>query len=148
MRRQTILAIWIGGFVLAALLYVIGPDRFFDGIFNAIDAIDTAFRNMLAALGAQVYGVIRALAIAIYVVFLVLGFGAARRGLRASGTIVTVTIIFMILVWKPWSYTGAPLSRWLAALAVVVAGAIVMTQRLTGTPRQGPPPPYPPGGRY
>lgn len=148
MRRQTLLAIWTGGFVLAAVLYVVGPDRFLDAILTAVDSIDAAFRTMLAAMGAQVYSVVRALAIAIYVVFLVLAFAAARRGLRASGAIVTVTIVLLILVWKPWGYYPAPLTHWIAALALVVAGAIVMTQRLIAPPRQGPPPPYPPGGRY
>jgi hypothetical protein len=52
-------------------------------------------------------------------------------------------------VWRPYTGFPAPISRWIAALALVVIGAAVMTQRLTVPPfrRDGPPPPYPPGGR-
>jgi hypothetical protein len=54
-----------------------------------------------------------------------------------------------MLVWRPYDFYPAPISRWLAALVLVVTGAVVMTQRLSATPRRqdGPPPPYPPGRR-
>lgn len=141
--------IWAGGLVLAVALYVIGPDRFFDACLNLIDGIDAAFRALVTALGAQTRGVIRALAIAIYVVFAVLAFMASQRGHRGIGALVVVSAVFLILVWRPYDYYPAPISRWLAALVLVVTGAVVMTQRLgAGPPRQdGPPPPYPPGRR-
>ena len=149
MRRETILMIWVGGFVLAVALYLIGPDRFFDACLDLIDGIDAAFRNLVAALGAQTYGVIRAFAIAIYVVFAVLAFMASQRGQRGIGALVVVTAVLLILVWRPYDVYPAPISRWVAALVLVVVGAVVMTQRLTAmpSPRNGPPPPYPPGGR-
>ena len=148
-RRESILAIWVGGFVLAVALYLIGPDRFFDAYVDLIDGIDTAFRNLVAALGAKTYGVIRAFAIAIYVVFAVLAFMASNRGHRGMGALVVVTAVFLVLVWHPYDPWPAPISRWIAALVLVVVGAVVMSQRLTVTPlrQPGPPPPYPPGGR-
>jgi hypothetical protein len=141
--------IWIGGLVLAVALYLIGPDRFFDACLNLIDAIDATFRALVAMLGAQTYGVVRALAIAIYAVFMVLTFLALRSGHRGTGALVVVTAVFLILVWHPYDPYPAPISRWIAALALVLVGAIVMTQRLTAPPfrREGPPPPSPPGGR-
>ena len=147
-RRESILAIWGGGFVLAVMLYLVGPDRFIDVCLAVIDAIDAAFHNMLLALGAQTYGVVRAFAIAIYVVFAVLAVLASQRGHRGFGALVVVTAVFLMLVWRPYSVYAAPISRWIAALALVVAGAVMMTQRLTVPPprRNGPPPPYPPGG--
>jgi hypothetical protein len=147
-RRESILMIWGGGFVLAVLLYLIGPDRFFDVCMALIDGIDTAFRNLVLALGAQTYGVIRAFAIAIYVVFAVLAVLASQRGHRGFGALVVVTAVFLVLVWRPYAVYPAPISRWIAALALAVAGAVVMTKRLTMPPfrRDGPPPPYPPGG--
>ena len=148
MRRENILMIWIGGLVLAVLLYVIGPDRFFDVCMALIDGIDAAFHNLVAAMGAQTYGVIRAFAIAIYVVFSVLAFLASQRGHRGFGALVIVTAVFLILVWRPYAVDPAPISRWVAALVLVVVGAVVMTRRLTASPfrRDGsPPPPYPPG---
>jgi uncharacterized membrane-anchored protein len=141
--------IWAGGLVLAVALYLIGPDRFFDACLNLMDEIDGAFRALVAALGAQTYGVIRALAIAIYVVFAVLAFIASQRGHRGIGALVVVSAVFLILVWRPYDFYPAPISRWLAALILAVVGAVVMTQRLSAPPerREGPPPPYPPGRR-
>jgi uncharacterized membrane-anchored protein len=141
--------IWIGGFVLAVALYLIGPDRFFDACLDFIDGIDAAFRHMVEALGAQTYGVVRAFAIAIYVVFAVLAFMASNRGHRGIGALVVVTAVLLVLVWRPYDGFPAPISRWIAALVLVVVGAVVMTQRLMAPPlrRPGPPPPYPPGGR-
>ncbi len=147
MRRESILMIWVGGFVLAVLLYLIGPDRFLDVCLAVLDGIDSAFHNLVFALGVQTYGVIRALAIAIYVVFAVLAFLASRRGHRGFGALVVVTAVFLMLVWRPYALYPAPISRWIAALTLAVVGAVVMTQRLTASPlrRDVSPPPYPPG---
>jgi hypothetical protein len=141
--------IWIGGLVLAVALYMIGPDRFFDVCFAVIDAIDAVFRNLVTALGAQTYGVVRALAIALYVVFLVLAVLASHRGHRGIGALIVVSAIFLMMVWRPYDDFPAPISRWIAALILVLVGAVVMTQRLVAPPfrREGPPPPYPPGSR-
>jgi hypothetical protein len=148
-RRETILMIWIGGLVLAVALYLIGPDRFFDAVLNLGDTIDAAFRNLVAMLGAQTYSVVRALAIALYVVFAVLALLASQRGHRGLGALLVVSAVYVILVWRPYDTFPAPISRWIAALVLVVVGAVVMTQRLTVPPfvRDRPLPPYPPGGR-
>ena len=139
--------IWIGGFVLAVALYVIGPDRFLDACLDLFDRIDEAFHNLTLMLGAQAYSVVRALAIALYVVFAVLAVLAAQRGHRGIAALVVVTIVLLVLVWRPYAPFPAPLSRWVGALVLVVVGGVMMTQRLTATPlrRDGPPPPYPPG---
>jgi hypothetical protein len=141
--------IWIGGLVLAVALYVIGPDRFFDVVANLSDEIDAAFRSLVLMLGVQTYGVVRALAIAIYVVFAVLALLASQRGHHGIGALVVVTAVFLMLVWHPFTLYPAPISRWIAALGLVVVGAMVMTRRLSAPPFRpdGPPPPYPPGGR-
>jgi hypothetical protein len=148
-RRESIVMIWIGGFVLAVALYLIGPDRFLDACLDWIDWIDATFSNLVAALGMRAYGAVRALAIALYVVFVVLAVLASQRGHRGIGALVVVTVVFLALVWRPYDSFPAPLGRWIAALALVTVGAAVMTQRLTAAPfrRDGPPPPYPPGGR-
>ena len=141
--------IWIGGFMLAAALYLIGPDRFFDALLNLGDAINASFRTLVAMLGAQTYGVIRALAIAIYVVFAVLALLASQRGHRGLVALVAVSAAYLSLVWRPYDSYPAPLGRWMVALALVVVGAVVMTQRLIAPPfvRDRPLPPYPPGSR-
>jgi hypothetical protein len=146
-RREQILMIWIGGFVLAVALYLVGPDRFLDACLDLVDAIDAAVRNLVAELGAKTYGVVRALAIAIYVVFAILAVLAAQRGHRGFWAVIVVSAVFMMLVWRPYGVYPTPVSRWIAALVLVVVAAVVMTQRLTVTPirRNGPLPPYPPG---
>ena len=52
MRREQILMIWVGGFLLAIALYLVGPDRFIDACWNLADTIDAAVRQLADALGA------------------------------------------------------------------------------------------------
>jgi hypothetical protein len=146
-RREQILMIWIGGFVLAVVLYVVGPDRFIDACWALFDAIDATLRDLAAQLGARTYGVVRACAIAIFVVFAVLCVLASRQGHRGFWPFIVVSAVFMVLTWHPFGLYPAPLSRWIAALALVVIAAIIMTQRVVAPPlhRDGPAPPYPPG---
>jgi hypothetical protein len=147
MRREQIAMIWIGGFVLAVALYVVGPDRFIGACWDLIDKIDEGFRALVAQLGERTYGVVRAFALAIYVVFAVLCVLSSRRGHQGFWPLLVVTAVFFMLTGHPFGIYPAPLSRWMAALAVVVIGAVVMTQRVTAQPpnRGGSLPPYPPG---
>jgi hypothetical protein len=146
-RREHILMIWIGGFVLAIALYLIGPDRFIDACLALFDTIDATLRQLVAQLGVRTYGVVRAFALAIFVVFAVLCVLASRQGHRGFWPFIVVTAVFMVLTWQPFGVYPAPLSRWIVALALVVIAALIMTRRLTLPPmrRDGPIPPYPPG---
>ena len=139
--------IWIGGFVLAVLLYLIGPDRFFDALWDITDTIDAAARNLVIQLGARTYAVVRALTIAIYIVFAVLAVLASQRGHRGMWALTVVTVVCAVLIWRPFGIYPAPLSRWLTALILVVIGAAVMTKRLVAPSGmlRGPVPPFPPG---
>jgi hypothetical protein len=146
MRREQVAMIWIGGFVLAVALYVVGPDRFIDACWDLIDTIDEGFRALVAQLGARTYGVVRAFALAIYVVFAVLCVLASQRRHHGFWPLIVVTAIFFMLTGHPFGIDPAPLSRWMVALGLVVVAAVIMTQRLTAPPgRGGSPPPYPPG---
>ncbi len=149
MRRETILAIWIGGFVLAAALYLVGPDRFLDVCLSFVDTMGAALRHAIEAIGVQSYGVIRALAIAIYVVFAVLAVLSSQRGRGGVGALFVVSVLFLILVWRPFDTYPTPLGRWIVAFVLVLSGAVVMTQRLGGPTQSSEvsPPPYHPGGR-
>jgi hypothetical protein len=144
--RSTIAIIWIAGLILAALLYSIGPDRFVSACLNILDTIDYTLHNLAFALGARTYAVVRALAIALYVVFVILAFLSSQQGRGGFGSIFVVTVLLLILVWRPFDSDPAPIARWLLALILTLFGAITMTQRLIVQPRQNPPPPpYPPG---
>lgn len=147
MRREQVLMIWVGGFVLAVALYMVGPDRFIDACLDLFDTIDATLRDLVAQLGVRTYGVVRAFAIAIYVVFAVLCVLASRRGHAGFWPLIVVTAAFFMLTGHPFTIYPAPLSRWIVALALVVVAAVIMTQRLTTLPlrRNGSPPPYPPG---
>lgn len=150
MQRQTIGLIWIGGLVLAAALYAVGPDRFLAACLDLLENLEYGFHYLLFFLGTQAFNVVRALAIALFAVFLVLGFTAARRGLRAGWALVIVTVVFLVLVWRPEAGSPGSISRWFAALVLALSGAVVMTQRLMGPGRVNRPPPgsWPPqGGR-
>jgi hypothetical protein len=142
-QRQTILLIWLGGAVLAVLLYVVGPDRFLAVSLDAFESVDAAVRNLVAAIGAEAAAVIRPAAIAVYAVFVVLALAAGRRGWRAGWALVLVTLAEALLVWRPAWSSPAPVGRWFSALILALVGAVVMTHRLLGTP---PPPrgPWPP----
>lgn len=128
--------------VLALLIYAVGPDRFLDAMFHFYDTLDAAVRHLALRLGAQAYSLVRALVIAFYLVFCVLAFLCAQRRLGGIGALVGVTILLLVLVWRPY-YDPAPLSYWLVSLILVLIGAGTMTQRLTGFGRR--PPPWPSG---
>jgi len=142
MQRQTVGIIWIGGLVLALVLYLIGPDSFVTACLDLLAALDDAFHAFLSFLGTQAFNVVRAAAIAIFIVFLVLAFLAASKGLRAGWALVIVPITFLMLVWGPTSTMTGSISRWFAALVLVIIGGGVMTQRLLA-----PPPPARPDHR-
>lgn len=134
MEQRTITLIWIGGGVLALLVYLAGPDTFLSGVWGILDRIESGFHAVLAFLGAQAFDVVRAAAIAIYVVFLVLGGIALRRGTKAVAAMIAVTLGFVILVWRPDQAAYVSSTRWMAALVLAIIGAVVMTQRLTIPP--------------
>ncbi len=138
MDQRTITMIWIGGGVLALLVYLAGPDMFLSGIWGFLDRIEAGFHALLAFLGAQAFDVVRAAAIAIYIVFLVLGGIAIHRGVKSIAAMIAVTLGFVILVWRPDQGAYISSTRWLAALALAIIGALVLTQRLTAPARRLP----------
>jgi hypothetical protein len=139
--RQTITYVWIGGAALALLVYFAGPDTFLSAVWGALDNLEAAFHAFLSFLGAQAFDVVRAAAIAVYIVFLILGFLALQRGRKAVGSLIFVTLCFLILVWRPDAASYVSSTRWLAALALGIIGAVVLTQRLLEPPRTPFPPP-------
>jgi hypothetical protein len=123
--RNTIALVWLGGIVLAALVYAAGPGHFIYALTASLDQAVWAFQNWIGFVALQAFDAVRAAAIALFAVFLVLGLMAAQRG--RSGGLIGVTVLFVGLVG-----IGGYESRffWLAALAVAGAGALNMTRRL------------------
>lgn len=134
MNRTTIGLVWLGGVVLMLLLYAIGPvhvlaalHAFFLNFWDTLDAL-------IARLEHEALDAVRAAAIALYVVFVVLGVLALRQRLRAGPALVIVSVLFLVLAEGDWYDPG---TKWLTAALLAGAGAAVMTSRLL----RGPPPP-------
>jgi len=134
--RSVVGLVWLGGVALAAVLYLIGPGSLIAASLAAVSRLEWAIANSIAFLSAQTFDLVRAAAIALFVVFLVLGALAKQRGAgRGSSGLVGLTVLFVVLITL-----GGYQSRfcWFAALLVAGAGAISMTQRLLNPPLRGP----------
>ncbi|HSU04962.1 MAG TPA: hypothetical protein VLI93_05275 [Acetobacteraceae bacterium] len=131
MSRNTILLVWLGGIVLAVLLYFAGPGHFINAALIALSQAEWAIADAIAYASVQAFDLVRAAAVALFVVFLVLGALASRRGVGRGGGMVGISVLFVVLVT-----IGGYESRfcWFAALLVAGAGAVNMTQRLLGPP--------------
>ena len=81
MDRRVIALVWVGGIVLAAAVYAIGPQQFLAACEAAIASAVRFLDEMIATLMWRAFEVLRAAAIALYVVFVCLPCwrcGAAR----------------------------------------------------------------------
>ena len=133
MRPHNIALIWVGGLLLAAALYVTGPERFVASLVDGLDELGARIQDAFYLIGAQAFEAMRAMAIAVFGVFLALTFVASRRGLRARGALVLVTLLFVVLLAGPGSGTPIRPDRWLEAFVLAAVGAGVMTVRLVGS---------------
>jgi hypothetical protein len=137
MDRRLIALIWLGGIVLMVAIYAIGPQHFIavceqfiaDTVWWLSDLIDT--------LMVRAFEVVRAAAIAMFVVFIVLAVVGMRRGLHSGGMLFGVTLVFLLLVRTDWYGSNG---KWFAAAILTAVGAGVVTKRLIQPPRPGAPP--------
>ncbi len=128
-RRDPVLLAWVVGLGLAALVYLVGPNQF---LFRFLDLLHVAawrIEEFVADLSIVALDVVRALAIGLYATFVVLALAVARRGGRARGSLIVVTVLFLVLVGSDQTLTESN-ARWTAALALAAVGAFVMTGRL------------------
>lgn len=133
--RNIVALVWFGGAALALLLYLIGSGPLIDASLAALARAEWAIANGIAYLSTQTFDLVRSAAIALFVVFLVLGALAKQRGVGRGSGLVGLVVLFVVLV-----ALGGYQSRfcWLAALLVAGAGAVGMTQRLLNPPLRGP----------
>jgi hypothetical protein len=125
----------LGGVVLAVALYLIGPGSFIGVALGALSRLEWVIANGIAFLSVQTFDLVRAAAIALFAVFLVLGFLARQKGVGRGSGLVGLSVLFVVLI-----ALGGYESRfcWFAALLVAAAGAVGMTQRLLSPPPHGP----------
>jgi hypothetical protein len=129
--RRTIGLIWIGGVVLMAALYLIGPQDFIRACEQFVAQFWWFIGDLIDTLMARAFDAVRAAAIALFVVFVVLAILAHRRGLRSGGTLFIVSVLFVLLVETRWYEPG---TKWFSAAVLAGAGAAVMTARLLHPP--------------
>ena len=125
--RRTIGLVWLGGIVLMAALYVIGPQHFIQACEDVITRVIWFIGDVVETLMSRAFDAVRAAAIAFYAVFVVLAVMAYRRGLHVGGTLVVVSVLFLVLVRSHWYDPG---TKWLSAAIVAAVAAGVMTNRL------------------
>jgi hypothetical protein len=143
--RRIIALVWIGGIVLMAAVYVIGPQHFLAACEAFIAAAARVVNDLAATLIWRALEVMRAAAIALYAVFVVLAVLAMQRGQRAGGMLVVVSLVFLMLVRTDWYDPG---TKWLAAAVLTAIAAGVTTKRLlTATPPRDPADPWGAGYR-
>ncbi len=142
MNRTTIGLIWLGGLGLMLLLYAIGPQHFLAACQAFFVHLWLGLDRLMAVLAYKALDAVRAAAIALYVVFVALAVLARRHGMRSGGTLMMVSVLFLILVQTDWYDPG---TKWLAAAVVAGVGAAMMTGRLLRPP---PPPPGEPGSPW
>ena len=131
MDRRTIGLVWLGGILLMAAVYAIGPQNFLAECETLIRAFAQFLDDLLTTLMWRAFEVLRAAAIALYAVFLALSVLGMRRGLRIGGMLLGVSIVFLLLVRTDWYDPG---TKWLAAALVAGVAAAVTTRRLMHTP--------------
>jgi hypothetical protein len=132
MDRRTIALIWLGGIVLMLAIYVIGPQNFIATCEQFVADGVAWLGNLIDTLMLRAFEVVRAAAIAMYVVFVVLAVLAMGRGLRAGGMLFVVSAVFLLLVRTDWY---APGTKWLAACVLAAVAAGTLTKRLLHAPR-------------
>lgn len=135
MSRNGIALVWLGGILLTVLLYLAGPGHFINAALAALGHAQWVIGDAIAYLSAQTFDLVRAAAIALFAVFLVLGALASQRGVGRGGGMVGISVLFVVLIT-----IGGYESRlcWFAALVVAGAGAVGMTQRLLRPPAHAP----------
>jgi len=131
-RRDPVVLAWAAGLVLAAAVYVIGPDRFLFRIIDSLHVLAWRISEAIDDLSLLALDLVRALAIGLFATFVVLAVAVARRGGRGRGALLLVTLLFFLLAGGGVD-GGAPNARWTAALLLSGAGAAVMTGRLRHT---------------
>ena len=139
-RRDPVMLAWVLGLALAAAVYLVGPNRFLFRVLDTLHMIAWRLGEFVADLSILAVVLVRALAIGLYATFVVLAVAVARRGGRARGALVVVSLVFLALVNHGIDPFGGPAggnARWTAALILSGSSAAVMTGRL----RPGPPAP-------
>ena len=132
-RRDPVLLAWGLGLALAALVYLVGPDRFLFRLLDTAHVLAWRLSEAVADLSVLTLDLVRALAIGLFVTFVALAVAVARRGGRSRGALLLVSVLFLFLAGGGGADGASANTRWTAALLLSGMGALVMTGRLRQT---------------
>lgn len=132
-RRDPVLLAWGLGLALAALVYLVGPDRFLFRLLDTAHVLAWRLSEAVADLSVLTLDLVRALAIGLFVTFVALAIAVARRGGRSRGALLLVSVLFLFLAGGGGADGASANTRWTAALLLSGMGALVMTGRLRQT---------------
>ena len=130
--RRPVALVWIVGIILAVLLYVSQPEHLLDGIAAVLAQLSDSVDTAIASFSVQSFLMVRALTVALFAVFIGLGLVAAARGLRAKRTLLVVTALYIVLLWRPMGGV-VTVRSWVLAFILALVAALVMTRRLLAT---------------
>ena len=127
MSRNTVLLIWGLGALLALVLIFAGPNPVERALGNAIAQVEL----LADRLDGPALGVVRALAIALFCVFLALCGVALRRGQPAVGIAIVVSLLFLLLAGHVFAWViFLRRPHWVLALLLALFAALSMTRRV------------------
>ena len=134
MDRRTIASIWCGGVVLMVVLYIGGPQHVIELCQIYLRQFWSFIGGLIEALTQRAFDAVRAAAIALYVVFVVLALLAGHRGLRSGAALFVITLVFLMLVGTHWYEPG---TKWFSAAVLAGVGAGMMTSPADAAPPSG-----------
>ena len=129
MSRNPIVVAWVAGLVLAAAVYVVGPERLVFRLIDNLHLLAWWIEEGLAQLGGVTAEAVRALAIGLYVTFAALALAVQQRGGSARSALFWVSVLFWLLAAGVIGAEDGQ-GRWVMALALVAVASIAMTARL------------------
>ncbi len=128
MRKNPVALVWLVGLAAAIAVYLLGSDWLLALFTNLGEQAARLLDGLVRLLASLTSGLLRALAIGLFVTFVGLSLLAIRAGRRGRLALVLVSAGFLWLI----GFGGPDGSRqdWVEALLLAAAGALVMTQRL------------------
>ena len=132
LRKDPVVIVWAVGIVVAVLIYLAGPEHFFFWLFDLLDRARFSLATAIENLSFAGLNILRAAAIGLFVVFVVLALLVIRAGRRGRAALLLVGGTFLLLAST--RHGGDANTRWFGALVLAGVGAAVMTQRLRGGP--------------
>ena len=138
MKRDPVSVVWIAGLVLAVLFYLVDPGRVAEQLGLFLSAVASQLDYAFAQLTFAAADAVRAAALALFAVFVVLSVLTIHRGGRGWAALLLVSAAFLALgatgdAGPHGSWWGE--RRWGEALLLAGAGALVMTRRVRHGPR-------------